>query len=36
MAAVGDTWLVSARTVVDFRLGFYRYNDTVSGFRASP
>lgn len=36
MAAVGDTWLVSARTVVDFRLGFYRYNDTVlpwsSGF----
>jgi hypothetical protein len=29
MGAVGDTWLVNARTVVDFRFGFYRYTDQV-------
>jgi hypothetical protein len=28
-AGIGDTWLVNSRTVVDFRLGFYRYFDAV-------
>ena len=29
MGAIGDTWLLNARTVVDFRIGFYRYFDAV-------
>jgi hypothetical protein len=29
MGAIGDTWLASPRTVVDFRIGFYRYFDAV-------
>lgn len=32
MGAVGDTWLISSRTVVDFRFGFYRYFDAVIPF----
>ena len=32
MAGAGDTWLISSRTVMDFRFGFYRYFDAVIPF----
>jgi hypothetical protein len=39
VGSVGDTWIVSPQTVVDFRIGFYRYFDAVypfsTGFKLS-